>query len=334
VNADASRAPSRIVVVGASAGGVPALQAIAAGLPAGLDAAVLVALHLPDTGPSALATILDNAGELPARVAADGGPLEAAAITVAPPGHHLLVEGDRIRVVRGPKVNGDRPSVDVLFHSAALAHDGRVVGVVLSGALRDGTLGLRAIKRRAGVAIVQQDALHPGMPEHAMANVVVDHVVPAHEIASTLTMVIAEAEEEPMAEHSVDRTDLEAGFDLTERLEQPGAPTVFRCPECGGSLWELTDGDASGYVCHVGHSYAADTLVDEQEDSVERAVWSAIRMLEERSVLVEGLAGRMRERGQERSALRFEEKARVAKQQAGIIRAALLDRDERGEATG
>jgi two-component system, chemotaxis family, protein-glutamate methylesterase/glutaminase len=303
----------------ASAGGVEALTAVAEGLPEDFPAAVFVVLHLPAGAPSALYRILSRAGPLPARTAEDGEALRAGTIAVAPPDGHLMLEPDRARVLRGPKVNGHRPAADVLFHSAARAHDGRTVGVVLSGMLSDGALGLRAIKRRNGAAVVQADALHTGMPASAMAHVEVDAAVPLQEIPGVLTMLVGERASREGAEMS-EESELEAGFDLSQERDTPGEPSIFRCPECGGALWELEHDGAVGYACHVGHTYSADSMLEEQGSSVERALWGALRVLEERAALVRRLGERMQLRGQSRSRERFERQAAEAEEQARAIR--------------
>ena len=177
-----------IIVIGASAGGVEALRELAHGLPSNLPAAVFIVLHIPPGGPSRLPSILNQSGPRRARHAINGAAIERGQLYVAPPDHHLLVERERVRVVRGPKENRARPAADPLFRSAAHAYGTRVVGVVLSGSLDDGTAGLAAIKRRGGLTVAQdpEDALYPGMPRCARENVALDHCLPVAGIAPLL----------------------------------------------------------------------------------------------------------------------------------------------------
>ena len=181
-----------IVVIGASAGGVETLQHVVRGLPADLPATVCIVLHLHPASPSALAAILRRATTLPCRTAVDGEELREGEILVAPPDRHLAIEGDRVTLSVGPRENGHRPSVDVLFRSAAAAQDGHVVGVVLSGTRDDGTAGLAVIKANGGGTIVQdpEDALYAGMPANAIAHVHVDHVVPSDKVADAIVRMV------------------------------------------------------------------------------------------------------------------------------------------------
>jgi two-component system chemotaxis response regulator CheB len=181
-----------LVVVGASAGGLEALRQLAAGLPADLPASVLVVLHIPPTGASVLPGILDRAGPLPATHAKDGSPLEHGRIYVAPPDFHLLVDDRTLRLEHGPAEHGHRPAVDPLFRSAARVYGERVVGVVLSGALDDGALGLAAVKAGGGVAVAQdpEDAMYPSMPRNAIDRGGADHVVVAADLAELVVRLV------------------------------------------------------------------------------------------------------------------------------------------------
>jgi two-component system chemotaxis response regulator CheB len=281
---------------------------------------VFVVLHLPEGSTSVLPEIISNVGPLPASAARDGARFEPGTIVVAPPDRHLLVApGRRTRVVRGPKVNGSQPSVDVLFNSAASAYGSCVVGVVLTGSLSDGALGLQAIKCRGGGAIAQSDAMHQGMPSSAVRRGDVDYVVPLLEIPNALTMLMT-TRGETQVTNGGPEGDLETGFDLTSPREARGDPSGLTCPECGGPLWERDEGARRRFSCHVGHTFSAESLVEEHGEYVEHALWTAVRILEERRALVLRLAERMESGGQQRSARRFSEQAREAGAQADAIR--------------
>ncbi len=181
-----------LVVIGASAGGVEVLTRVVRGLPEDLRAAICIVLHLGPGSHSMLAHILGRAGPLPCRPAQDGERLRQGVILVAPPDHHLAIEDGRVRLTVDPRENGHRPSIDVLFRSAAAAHDSRVVGVVLSGTRDDGSAGLAMIKASGGATIVQdpKEAMYPGMPASAIANVAVDAIVPSDLVAGTIAAMV------------------------------------------------------------------------------------------------------------------------------------------------
>ena len=183
-----------IIVVGTSAGGVEALVRLVHDLPADLPAIVFIVIHVPARGQSRLPEILSRSGPLEAIHPTDGLLVSPGHIYVAPPDHHMLVEQGHVRVVRGPKENRHRPAIDPLLRSAALVYGPQVVGVILTGALDDGTAGLLAIKQRGGVAVVQdpREALYAGMPQNALANVSVDYCVPLADMGSLLTRLAGE----------------------------------------------------------------------------------------------------------------------------------------------
>jgi two-component system, chemotaxis family, protein-glutamate methylesterase/glutaminase len=321
-----------IVVVGASAGGVEALTELAASLPSDLSAAMFVVLHLPATGTSALPEILRRHGPFPVAHVKDGEPVQPGRVYVAPPDHHVLLRTGHVHLSRGPRENGHRPAIDPLFRSAAREYATRVIGLVLSGALDDGTAGLLAIKSRGGVAVVQDpaDALHPGMPTNALEHVQVDHAVAAASMGKLLVRLIADLLEPPPDPAPSDmRLEVEMeGFSLGAfEGNHPGRPSGFSCPDCNGVLWQIQDSGLERYRCRVGHAWSPESLLTQQSEALEAALWVALRSLEERAALSRRLAEPARRRGHSITATRFEEQAAEAQQAARLVRDLLLNRD-------
>lgn len=321
-----------IIVVGASAGGVEALTKLVRDLPASLPAAIFIVLHLPTTAMSAMPQILHRAGVLKVAEPKDKQVIEYGYIYVAPPNYHLLVKRGYIRLSQGPKENSHRPAVDPLFRTAARAYGRRVVGVILSGTLDDGSAGLVAVKSRGGVAVVQhpEDALFSGMPQNAIQHVEnVDYVVPLSEIAGVLVQLAGEAvsggQDEPVSEEIEMECDA-AEFDMQiiGSDENPGVPSNLACPTCGGTLWEQNNGNLLRFRCRVGHAWSEDSLQAEQAEALEEALWTALRALEESASLSRRMAKRARERNQERMALNYETQAQETHERATLIRDVLL----------
>ncbi|MFD4636047.1 chemotaxis protein CheB [Lentzea sp. NPDC058436] len=328
-----------LVVVGASAGGVEALRSLVAGLPAGLPAAVVVVLHMPAGGSSALPAILSRGGALPAVAVRDGMPLRHGRIHVAPPDHHTLVRNGVLRLSRGPTENGHRPAVDVLFRSAALSAGPAAIGVVLSGTLDDGVAGMAAIKNQGGLGLVQSpgDALYPGMPESVLEQVTVDQVaavaemgaVIAGHVAQDAAVVAPSVSETLRMEVEVSGDDAGAAFGDIPEL---GRTTTLTCPDCAGSLLEIPAGSGH-HRCLVGHAWTPDALLDAYSGGLERAMWTAVRTLEEKIALARRMAGQARESGRGRIADRYAEQEEEAMAAADVLRKHLLRSDLR-EGTG
>ena len=318
-----------VVVIGASAGGVEALSELVRGLPADFAAAVLVVVHFPAHSRSMLPRILSRRGPLEAVHAEDGAEPRPGVIHVAPPDRHLLLKDGLLCLGRGPRENGHRPAADALFRSAARAFGPRVVGVVLSGTLDDGTAGLLAVRRHGGVTVAQDpdEALHPGMPRTAIEAGVVDHVAPVHELAPLLARLAhtpcaeAPAVADPLDDFEAALAELRPGAIFPE--EPPGVAAGLTCPECHGSLYELHQGGVVRYRCRVGHGFGNDTLLAEQGYEVERALWTALQVLNERAALARRTAERMEGRGSARVALRFRTLADHSEQQAQVVDSAL-----------
>jgi two-component system chemotaxis response regulator CheB len=320
-----------IVVVGASAGGIEALQHLVRSLPPRFPASIFVTVHFPEHGTSVLPRILSRAGKLAAVHAADGESIVHERIYVAAPDYHLLPGRGGIRLVRGPKENGNRPAIDPMFRSAAVAFGPRVIGVVLTGNLDDGTSGLAAIKRYGGTTVVQDpdDALFPSMPQSAIEHVEVDHVVSLRSLPELLIRLVAEPIADaaliPTPDDVMEKQYSAADLKVMENADQrPGTLSSFGCPDCGGVLWELNDGDFVRYRCRVGHAWTAEALLAQQSNAFDDALWTALRALEESASLSRQIAARHRSRGVLTLAERFEGQADSTEARATIIRDSLV----------
>lgn len=319
-----------LIVIGASSGGVEALQTLVAGLPADLPAAVCIVLHLSPEGPSLLPRILRRHSALPTMHPVDEEAIVAGRIYVAPPDHHLLVESGRLRLTRGPRENRHRPAVDTLFRSAALAYGPRTIGVILTGALNDGTAGLAAIKRRGGIAIVQDpaEALFPSMPASALRHVAIDHTLPLAAIPPILARVAREAPSPAVTDAADDLVVEERWMKgrpmERERMNTAGTPTSLTCPECHGPLWEINDSAVLRYRCRTGHGFTAESMLAEQSKALEAALWMALNTLEESALVSERLAADATGRHHGLVAARFSDKAQDSRQRAETIRRVIL----------
>jgi two-component system, chemotaxis family, protein-glutamate methylesterase/glutaminase len=314
-----------IVVIGGSAGSIEAVAELVRGLPPDFPGSVFVVVHFPGSVNSTLPRILSRAGPLPARHARDGEPIEPGRIYVALPDFHLHLSDGHLRLTRGPKENGHRPAVDPLFRTAAHQFGSRVVGIVLSGNLNDGTAGLLTIKQHGGLALVQSldTALYPGMPRSAIDNVPVDHVLPVSEMAELLAQLAVESaaplEMTLMPEGHSPAQEADE-FALTDRHMQPGVPSTMSCAECHGVLWEVKNEELVRFRCRVGHAYSDEALLVHQSEQLEAALWTALRALEEHTALGRRLAARANSRGHAHSAAAFTEQAMDAEHHASVIR--------------
>lgn len=323
-----------IVVVGASAGGIEPLAELVAGLPADFAATVLVVVHQP-ADETRLHQILDRESRLRVKPAEDGEPLRPGTVLLAPPGRHLVVTADAVCLSSGPRENGFRPAIDVLFRSAAITHGPGVIGVILSGALDDGAAGMVAIRLRGGVGVVQDpgEALHSSMPQAAIDAAVVDHVLPVAKIPDLARDLIAapppQTDPGPVPEPMVTEVDMVArqrsGVDLPEH---PGEPSAFVCPDCSGPLYEIDEGRLIRYRCRVGHAWSPLSLATQQSTVAENALWTAAETLEEKAVLRGQLAQRASETGRHLAARHFQRTAELATENARAIRRLIEDEND------
>ena len=319
-----------IIVIGASAGGVEALMKVVSKLPGDIPASLFLVLHLPAESSSALPTILSRASGLPAIHPEDCSPIMPGTIYVAPPDYHLMLERGIVRVTHGPKENRHRPAIDPLFRSAGLVYGSRVIGVILTGALDDGTAGLLAIKRSGGIAIVQdqQEALYASMPRSALLHVRVDYVLPLDGIGRQLIQLVKTPSAEKEVPPTLQEDDMAKEVDIVENKsasaavsssERVGNPSAFSCPDCGGVLWEVHDGELLRFRCRVGHAYSVESVIAAQSEEADRALWIALKVIEEQAAMSRRLAERARARGHDLLARDFEAKVHDAEQRAMVL---------------
>src|SRR5262245_8513817 len=306
-----------IIVVGASAGGVEALSHLASVLPRDLGAAVFVVCHFPADERSVLPDILSRRGPLPAHHAVDDEPIRNGRIYVAPRDYHLLLQNCAVRLDHGARENRARPAVDPLFRSAARAYGERVIGIILSGSMGDGAAGLLAIRSAGGVGIVQEpsEAMVASMPLRALEIAGADHIVSVADMGPLLARLSRDpaAKGESMSD-PMDHMPQRVTADMQEQQAdgRRGEISTFTCPECGGSMWQVDDDKLVRFRCHTGHAFYGETLLQEQADALEAALWTAIRIFKERMVLAQQLAARERARNNSKAAERFDDDAHNA----------------------
>ena len=283
----------RVIVIGTSAGGLEALFRIVPHLAKDLAAPVLVVQHI-GAHRSLLPELLSSKGSLPAVFAQTGMVPQAGTIYVAPPDHHLLLENGALRLFRGPKEHFARPAIDPLFRSVALHSGSRAIGVILTGMLDDGSAGLHAIKACGGTTIVQdpEEAVAPSMPQSAISNVQVDHVVRLDAMANLLNELARPAELGASSAPEWLRTEHEISLGLggPDDLSRVGVPSRFTCPDCGGALSKLQHGKPVRYLCHTGHAYSLRSLMAAHEVMTEEVLWAGLRALQEKEAMLRQLA--------------------------------------------
>lgn len=320
--------------MGASAGGIETLRTIVGGLPVDFPATIFIVVHSGPDSPGILDRILQRATALPTVMAVDKETFLPGQIYVAPPDHHLLLEDGSMCLSRGPKENRFRPAIDPLFRSAAYVYGPRVIGVVLTGGLDDGTAGLWSIKHMGGTAVVQDpsDALYPSMPINALRYVEVDYSVRAAEIAALLVELNATETEEKGVMEVPEHLDLEVKIAkqdpaLDQDIRHLWERSSYTCPECHGVLLGMKEGDHERFRCHTGHAFSPDSLLAGLTEGVEESLWTTIRYIEESVMLLRHMAEHL-QRTDPSAADEFMKKADEARQRAEQVRQAVVRHDE------
>lgn len=335
-------AKRNIIVIGASAGGVYALKEIVASLPSDFMASIFVVLHVSPHSPSFLPQILSHASPLKATHPNDGEPILPGHIYVAPPDHHLLVEYDQVIVKKGPKENRFRPSIDALFRSAAYSYGPRVIGLVLTGMLDDGTSGMWSVKRLGGLSLIQEpeDALYSSMPDNVLNYVDVDYRLPIADIGPLLCELIQETVPDKPDLEPQERERMETEVNIAAQdnafemgIIDMGELTPLTCPECNGALVSIKEGKLIRYRCHTGHAYTASSLLAETTKVVEESFWKALRSLEETVILLEQSGRHFAEGGNQTAAEQFLTKALETRERARKTHAFVFQQEQYSEDT-
>lgn len=323
-----------IVVIGASAGGVAALQQLFAQLRPTAPASYFVVQHLAAHTPSQLDRILQGVTTMPVRFARDDEPILPDTIYLAAPDRHLLLGEGRTRITRGPRECRARPAVDVLFRSAALAYGPRVIGVILSGSLDDGTAGIWQVKDRGGLALVQdpQEASHPSMPQSALEYVEADYVGPVSALARRIAEEVAIPRPlpgplRPRREQQVETLVAMGGNGMQAGVMDLGKVSQYTCPECHGVLVQIEEGRLLRFRCHTGHAYSPKSLMVEVNEAIDTGIWDAIRVIEERILLLRQMADRASAAGKGDTATRLRARADLAEEKCRPMRELVLDAD-------
>lgn len=284
-----------MIAIGTSSGGLEALDALVAQFPKDLQATVFIVQHMgPESNPDVLIGRLRKHG-LEVDLARDGEEFRQSVIYVARPDYHLLIKKHSLLVTKGARENRYRPGIDPLFRSAAVNHGSHVIGVVLTGSLNDGTVGLNAIQRCGGVTVVQdpEDAAYPEMPRSALENLQVDHCLPLARMGDLLAGLARNPAPPQRAVPEDIRTEAEIAERVLSDVAQVstlGTQVPYNCPNCGGVLWEIKSPDNKRYRCHTGHSFTGMMLLVSQSEKIEETLWMSLRMFEERKNLLSTLS--------------------------------------------
>jgi two-component system chemotaxis response regulator CheB len=286
-----------IIVIGASAGGIKAIYQLIERIPPDLPLAIFIVIHISkNSQPDIIAQQLQKKTAYTCLMAQDNEEIKSGHIYLAPTNHHLLVKKGYMRLIDGPHENRWRPSIDVLFRSAAAVYDSKVIGIILSGMLDDGTSGMSAVKRCGGTCLVQDpsEAEYIDMPVNVINNVNVDYQVPIADMGYIIDDILSK----PHGPSLPIPEDVKLEAEITERMvsdvdamSKIATPSDLTCPDCGGRLSQINN-EPNRYRCHTGHVYIEPVLLDKQGEALEESIWASIRMMEERRNLLQNIAWR------------------------------------------
>jgi two-component system chemotaxis response regulator CheB len=293
-----------IIVIGASAGGTVILPDLLEQLTDKMDISVFLVIHLSKRSiGDLLVSRLQKCTPLTCKIPDHDERIERKHVYIAPPDHHLIVKKNKILVGNGPMENRYRPSIDALFRSAAVAFGPRVLGIILSGMLEDGTSGMLAIKKAGGLCMIQEpdEAKYPDMPKAVLSALKPDYILPVPKMGEAIREIMRTRK--PSGDFQVPKEVLREA-EIAERVhvgidqvQDLGANSSYSCPDCGGGLWEIKENGVRRYRCHVGHAFTEDGLLSSMENSTETALWTALRIIEERKNLLRRIADKEKNEG-------------------------------------
>ncbi|WP_031530846.1 chemotaxis protein CheB [Dyadobacter crusticola] len=317
-----------IIVIGSSAGGVPALKELVKSFTKDFAASIFIVQHLAANKVSYLPEILSSHGPLPARHPRDGEQISKGIIYVAPPDHHMIIENEHISIKRGPKENNFRPAIDVTMRSAAYWHADQVIAAVLTGYLSDGSSGLWSVQQLGGTTIVQspEDSPYPDMPRNALERVDPDYILPLKDIGPLINTLVTQPAKRNRVENDVLKTRMKVEIEiagqknaLSRGIHHMGEKTDLTCPECGGALTSFQEGSNVRYRCHTGHGFSSSSLWLGINESVEAKLWQAMRSMEEGILFLEQAVTRCELSGNQDHARDFEEKADILRSRSKAL---------------
>lgn len=305
----------RIVVLGASAGGIPAILQVLRNFSEDTPAAFLVVVHSAFESGEDISRAWRRKTGLQVQLAENNAPVQAGNVYLSVPDKHLILQQNKILLAAGPRENLFRPAIDVLFRSAAVHYGNRTIGILLSGRLNDGTAGLEAIKKCGGITLVQDpsQAPYPDMPRYAIKAVPVDYILDTADIYDKLVHILDSPLPPVVNIPDYLRRETELASSISSQVateDYLGEQVPSSCPSCGGPLWEM-DENVSGlsrFRCHVGHAFTREALLAGQDSALEKAMWLSLRTLEEKQKLMDRIVMDYRERGLDRLAKSYESK--------------------------
>ena len=281
-----------IITIGASAGGLEAISRLVKTFNPDMDAAIFIVIHLSNySNADVIINMIQKNAALKCMVAADQQEIQNKTIYLAPPDHHIVLEKGAIHITKGAAENHWRPSIDVLFRSAAAAYNACVTGIILTGLLDDGTSGMNAIKRCGGRCIVQdpEEAAFPDMPNSVLRIMDVDFKVSVTEMGYILSDLFSRSvcqEQEVPADVQLEAKIARRLTSNIDDIAKLGKFTPLTCPDCGGVMVKVESDAQPRYRCYTGHAFTEKFLETEQLKRIEESLWVSIRMMEERKNLM------------------------------------------------